>query len=56
LGLRLGGPLAYDGRIEARPYLGDGRAPEPEDVRRAVRLAWAVTAASTTLAALGARP
>src|SRR5262249_21653299 len=43
LGLRLGGPLAYAGREEARPYLGDGRAPGPEDVRRAVRLAWAVT-------------
>jgi adenosylcobinamide-phosphate synthase len=56
LGLRLGGPLAYDGRVEDRPYLGDGRAPQPEDVRRAVGLARAVTAASTALAALGARP
>jgi adenosylcobinamide-phosphate synthase len=55
LGLRLGGPLAYDGRVERRPYLGDGRAPEPDDVRRAIRLAWAVTAATTALAALGAR-
>jgi adenosylcobinamide-phosphate synthase len=56
LGLRLGGPLAYAGRVEHRPYLGDGRAPGPDDVRRAVRLAWAVTAASAALAALGARP
>jgi adenosylcobinamide-phosphate synthase len=56
LGLRLGGPLAYSGRVERRPYLGDGRAPEPDDVRRAIRLAWAVTAATTALAALGARP
>jgi adenosylcobinamide-phosphate synthase len=56
LGLRLGGPLAYEGRVEQRPYLGDGRAPGPDDIRRAVRLAWAVTAASAALAALGARP
>ena len=35
LGLRLGGPLAYDGRIEDRPALGDGRA--PIDRRRAPR-------------------
>jgi adenosylcobinamide-phosphate synthase len=47
LGLRLGGPLAYGGRIESRPALGDGRAPGPEDVRRAVRL-------SLTVGAVGA--
>lgn len=38
LGVRLGGPLAYGGRIERRPFLGDGRTPAPIDIRRAVRL------------------
>jgi adenosylcobinamide-phosphate synthase len=55
LGVRLGGPLAYEGRAEVRPWLGDGRPPEPADVRRAIRLAWAVTAAGALLAAAGAR-
>ncbi len=50
LGVRLGGPLAYEGRAEARPRLGDGRPPEPADVRRAIRLAWSITAASALLA------
>ena len=35
LGVRLGGPLAYDGRVEGRPALGDGRPPGPR--RRAAR-------------------
>jgi adenosylcobinamide-phosphate synthase len=35
LGLRLGGPLAYDGRVEQRPLLGDGRTPVPADIGRA---------------------
>ena len=38
LGLRLGGPLAYDGRVELRPRLGDGRAPVAADIHRANRL------------------
>jgi len=50
LGVRLGGTLAYGGRVEHRPRLGDGRAPVPEDVRRAVRLAWKVGAAATLIA------
>jgi adenosylcobinamide-phosphate synthase len=49
LGLRLGGPLAYGGRIESRPTLGDGRAPEPEDVARAVRLSLAVGAVGAAI-------
>lgn len=56
LGLRLGGTLAYEGRVEHRPELGDGRAPGPEDVRRAIRLAWAVSAASALVAIAGSRP
>ncbi|HEX8158206.1 MAG TPA: cobalamin biosynthesis protein [Solirubrobacteraceae bacterium] len=49
LDLRLGGPLAYDGVVQLRPRLGDGRAPGPADIRRAARLSSAVGAA--TLAA-----
>ncbi len=50
LGLRLGGPLAYAGRVERRPVLGDGRAPEPLDVARAVSLARRVSLAAALLA------
>ncbi|HWC10960.1 MAG TPA: cobalamin biosynthesis protein, partial [Acidimicrobiales bacterium] len=38
LGLRLGGPTVYEGRMELRPSLGTGRPPEAADIRRAVRL------------------
>ncbi|MFE6365013.1 cobalamin biosynthesis protein [Streptomyces sp. NPDC057806] len=39
LGVRLGGTLSYDGRIEHRPVLnGEGRAVEVGDIERAVRL------------------
>jgi adenosylcobinamide-phosphate synthase len=51
LGLRLGGTNVYGGVAEARPELGEGLAPEPDDIRRAVRLSRAVTAAATGLAA-----
>jgi adenosylcobinamide-phosphate synthase len=55
LGVRLGGPLAYGGRVELRPVLGaDGRAPGAEDVRRAARLSLAVGAAAA-LACAGLR-
>ncbi|MHB1808264.1 MAG: cobalamin biosynthesis protein [Solirubrobacteraceae bacterium] len=52
LGVSLGGPLAYEGRVESRPQLGDGRTPGVEDVHRAVRLSLAVGAASAGLCAL----
>ena len=52
LGLRLGGTNVYGGVAEARPELGEGRAPEPDDIRRAVRLSRAVTVAATGLAML----
>lgn len=45
LGLRLGGPSAYDGRVELRPSLGTGRPPEPPDIARAVALSTDVTLA-----------
>lgn len=46
LGLRLGGPLAYDGIVELRPALGDGRAPQARDIGRANRLSSRVGAAA----------
>lgn len=58
LGVGLGGPLAYGGRTEHRPTLGDGRAPTPDDIRRAVRLLHAVglAAALGLAAATRSRP
>jgi adenosylcobinamide-phosphate synthase len=52
LGVRLGGTNVYEGVTEARPGLGEGRAPDPDDARRAIRLSRAVTVAATTLAVL----
>jgi adenosylcobinamide-phosphate synthase len=50
LGVRLGGVNVYGTRVEHRPELGDGRAPEVPDIRRAVRLSRAVALASALLA------
>jgi adenosylcobinamide-phosphate synthase len=55
LGVRLGGPVAYAGRVEERPQLGDGRAPVPDDVTRAIRLSFAVGAAAALAGAAVAR-
>jgi len=53
LGVRLGGSNVYGGVAEARPELwGEGRAPEPEDIRHAVALSRAVTVSATALAVL----
>ncbi|MDK9707758.1 MAG: adenosylcobinamide-phosphate synthase CbiB [Desulforhopalus sp.] len=39
LGLRLGGPSSYFGKIVEKPYLGDGiREPVPEDIKKTNRL------------------
>jgi adenosylcobinamide-phosphate synthase len=46
LDVRLGGTNAYGGVPESRPGLGDGRAPEPGDIDRAVRLCRAITVAT----------
>src|SRR5258706_181890 len=54
LGVRLGGTNIYAGVAEHRPGLGQGRAPEPDDIRRAVRLCRAVTIATTVAAAAAA--
>jgi adenosylcobinamide-phosphate synthase len=51
LDVRLGGPLAYHGHVEQRSPLGEGRAPNVHDVRRAAHLSLAVGAASVLLCA-----
>jgi adenosylcobinamide-phosphate synthase len=38
LGIRLGGPAWYDGRLQQRGVLGRGRAAQPQDIRRAQEL------------------
>jgi adenosylcobinamide-phosphate synthase len=50
LGLALGGRNVYGSRVEDRPRLGDGRAPEGEDIGRAVQLSGAVWTAAAVLA------
>jgi adenosylcobinamide-phosphate synthase len=54
LGLSLGGPLAYDGHVESRPWLGNGRTPRVEDIHRAARLSHTVGAAAAILCAAAA--
>lgn len=49
LGVRLGGVNAYGGRVEQRPEMGDGRAPEVRDIKKAVRLSAAVTFAAAVI-------
>ncbi|SNS92658.1 adenosylcobinamide-phosphate synthase [Geodermatophilus saharensis] len=56
LGLRLGGRNVYGSRVEDRPVLGDGRAPDGSDVARAVRLSRAVWLAAALLAAASRAP
>jgi adenosylcobinamide-phosphate synthase len=55
LGVRLGGRNVYDGRVQERPTLGDGRPPSPADIVRASRLSGLVggTAALGAAAAAG---
>ena len=52
LGVRLGGRNVYGGVAEARPEVGEGRAPESEDIHRAIVLSRAVTVSATALAVL----
>jgi len=54
LGVRLGGRNVYDDRTEDRPPLGNGRAVQTADVRRAVRLSTAVSVTATALACCAA--
>jgi adenosylcobinamide-phosphate synthase len=50
LGVMLGGENVYAGRPESRPNLGDGRAVQVPDVRRAVRLSRATGLAAAAVA------
>ena len=52
LGVRLGGTNVYGGVAETRPGLGEGRVPDPEDIRHAIVLSRAVTVCATALAVL----
>jgi adenosylcobinamide-phosphate synthase len=38
LGVTLGGAASYDGELSQRPTLGEGRAPDADDIERALRL------------------
>jgi adenosylcobinamide-phosphate synthase len=49
LGIRLGGTNVYQGVAETRQELGDGRPPEPADIRRATSLSGAVTVAAAAV-------
>lgn len=51
LDVRLGGTNIYGTRVEHRPLLGTGGAPQRSDIGRAVRLERAITAAAVLLAA-----
>ncbi|GAA2236156.1 cobalamin biosynthesis protein [Streptomyces amakusaensis] len=54
LGVRLGGTLAYGGRIEHRPVLnGDGRPVDVTDIERAVRLSRRVSLLALVASAAG---
>jgi adenosylcobinamide-phosphate synthase len=57
MGLQLGGALSYDGQVEVRPLLGDGRRPQQVDIEATIRLMnrieWGLTG---TLLAVGVTP
>jgi len=50
LGVRLGGPTQYRHQLEIRPTLGDGAAPDPASLRRAVELSRLVQAGAAAVA------
>lgn len=56
LGVRLGGPASYDGLLLERPTFGDGPAPEPEDLRRALHVYHRACGLLWSLVAMGGRP
>lgn len=49
LGVQLGGPTQYAHELEIRPTLGDGRAPEISDLKRAVKLSRIVQAVAVAV-------
>ena len=50
LGLQLGGSNIYDGEVDDRGLLGDGKQPVGADIERAVVLARHVTVAALAIA------
>lgn len=52
LGRTLGGPLSYGGRDEERALLGNGPAPDVDDIPRAAKLSGAVCVSAAALAAV----
>ena len=54
LGVRVGGPLSYEGLTEDRPKLGSGPQPMPDDITSAVRLAYRVECAGIAVLVLAA--
>jgi adenosylcobinamide-phosphate synthase len=52
LGVRLGGPVSYGGRLERHPALGDGRPPAAGDIAGATRLSLAVGALAVLVASV----
>lgn len=53
LGLKLGGPVFYDGVATERPSFGDGSAPTPADLHRGLRLYVAACALMWSVIAAG---
>ncbi len=53
LGVRLGGPVFYDGVATERPYFGSGLAPTPADLHRGLRLYVAACALMWSMIAAG---
>ena len=52
LGIRLGGPASYFGKLKEKPYLGDDlRPPKAEDILSAVRIMWVSEALAVLLLA-----
>jgi adenosylcobinamide-phosphate synthase len=49
LGVRLGGPTAYQYELQIRPTLGEGAPPSVADLRRAVQLSRAVQASAVAV-------
>lgn len=55
LGVKLGGSDVYDGKLVEHPQLGNGEAPKPQDLLRAIRLMWVTYALFVLLALFTAK-
>jgi len=56
LGVRLGGPAAYDGVVAERPVLGEGPGAQPSDLARALRIYLVACGLLLALAVIGGFP